>query len=440
MAETAQHPLHRAAIIAVGNEVVQGFVVNSNAAWLARELADLGFDVAYHLALLDRQEELTRRLKAALAEGLLVICTGGIGPTRDDRTRQAVAAALDAPLELDHDELHALHERYSQLGRAFPPGSEIQCMTPRGGILVKNAFGTASCFYVRSGAGGVACLPGVPREMKGVWNEELRPRLIDEFGLGARFFTRELKCFGLPESELDLRVRHLLTDGVGNAVEGAILVDDAVIRLRWRVHAASAQEADKLLAPVLEEVRKILGDVVFAKGDVSLEQAAVETLRAKGLRVALAESCTGGMIAHLLTQIPGASEVLIESVVTYSDESKHRRLGVSEQTLKTHGAVSEQTVREMAAGVLAQSGAQLAVAVSGIAGPGGGTEAKPVGTVWLACALNEQIAAWPMRVPGDRELVKWRAARAALNVLRLAALYGRPPDRPTHFVSTVDSK
>ncbi|MCC6575477.1 MAG: CinA family nicotinamide mononucleotide deamidase-related protein [Planctomycetes bacterium] len=430
----------RAAILAVGNEVVQGFIVNSNAAWLAQELGELGFDVAYHLALLDRQEELERRLKAALAEGLLIICTGGIGPTEDDRTRQAVAAALNLPLELDHQELHTLHERYSQLGRSFPKGSEIQCMAPKGAALVRNAFGTASCFFIKRGGGGVACLPGVPREMKGVWREELRKVLVDEFGLGARFFACELKCFGLPESEIDLRVRHLLTDGGKHAVEGAILVDDAVIRLRWRLSAKSQAEADAVLAPVVAEARKILGDVVFADGDVSLEHATVELLREKKLRVALAESCTGGMIAHLITQVPGSSDVLIESAVTYANEAKQRRLGVKGETLSAHGAVSEQTVREMAEGIKRESGADLTVADSGIAGPGGGSEGKPVGTVWLAASMGGETKAWRMLVPGDRELVKWRAARTAINVLRLAALHGKLPDKPTHFVSTVDSK
>lgn len=430
----------RAAVLSIGNEVVQGFLLNTNSQFLARELGDLGFDVAYHLCLLDREEELASRLKAALDEGLFIVATGGIGPTEDDRTRQAAAKALGLELVLDHEALHDLHERYSQMGRAFPKGSEIQCMMPKGATTIRNAFGTASCFYLRRGQAGICVMPGVPREMKGVWAEEMRPKIVDDFGLNERFFSRELKCFGLPESEIDNRVKHLLPDGGKSVVEGAILVDDAVIRLRWRVLARSEEGAFALLEPFIDEARKILGDVVFAEGDVSLESVTVNLLREKKLRVACAESCTGGMVAHLITQVPGASETLIESAVTYANDAKMRRLGVKKETLEKHGAVSEQCVREMAAGIAKESGADLCVSVSGIAGPTGGNDAKPVGTVWMALWYKGQTSAWHMRMPGEREVFKWRVARTALNALRLTALHGKPPERPTFHVTTVDAK
>jgi nicotinamide-nucleotide amidase len=415
----------RACIIAVGNEVVHGFIVNSNAAWLARELALVGFDVQYHLALTDRLEDLTRRMKAALAEGLLVVTTGGIGPTVDDRTRQAAAAALGVPLQLDFDVLEKLKERYAAMGRDFPDGSERQCERPEGARLVPNAFGTASCFLARHGDGGIAVLPGVPRELAGIWHEELRPALVEEFGLSDRWFSRELRVFGMPESDLNNGVRDLLES---DRAEGAILVDDAVIRLRWRVQAEDQASADKVLQPILDAARERLGDLVFAEGDISLEQATVNALAAAGLKAACAESCTGGMIAHLLTNVPGSSDALEECVVAYSNESKQSRLGVRGETLAEHGAVSEQVVREMAAGVLGASKAQVAVAVSGIAGPGGGTPDKPVGMVWLAAAMGDEVRAWKLLVPGDRELVKWRTARTALNTLRLSALKRSLPD------------
>jgi nicotinamide-nucleotide amidase len=427
----------RAAVLSIGNEVVQGFLLNTNSQWLARELGDLGFDVAYHLCLLDREEELAARLKAALDEGLFVVATGGIGPTEDDRTRQAAAKALGLELVLDHDALHDLHERYSQMGRAFPKGSEIQCMAPKGATTIRNAFGTASCFYMPR---RMCVMPGVPREMKGVWAEEMRPKIIDDFGLNERFFSRELKCFGLPESEIDQRVKHLLPDGGKSVVEGAILVDDAVIRLRWRMLAGREQDAHAAIAPFIEEAKKLLGDIVFAEGDVTLESVTVNLLREKKLKVACAESCTGGMIAHLITQVPGASETLIESAVTYSNDAKMRRLGVKKETLEKHGAVSEACVREMVAGIARESGADLCVSVSGIAGPTGGNDMKPVGTVWMALWFKAQTRAWHMRMPGEREVFKWRVARTALNALRLTALHGKPPERPTFHVTTVDAK
>jgi nicotinamide-nucleotide amidase len=423
---------NRACIIAVGNEVVHGFIVNTNSAWLARELGELGFDVAYHLSVNDRETELVRRIKTALDEGLFVVTTGGIGPTVDDRTRQAAAKALDVELKLDHDALAKLHERYSAVGRKFPEGSERQCMRPEGSRFIHNAFGTASCFLARQGDGGIAVLPGVPRELKGIWAEELRAAIIEEFGLHERYFNREVRVFGIPESDLNNRVQEQLES---DKAEGAILVDDAVMRLRWRVQASDQAEADKVLQPLIESVKAELGDLVFAEGDVELETCTVHLLAENGLKVACAESCTGGMIAYLLTNVPGSSDVLVESAVTYSNDAKTRRLGVETETLKAHGAVSEETAREMASGIKRETGADLCVAVTGIAGPGGGSEEKPVGTVWLAAAMGDIVRAWHLRVPGERELVKWRTARTALNTLRLAALHGKLPETIAHWVA-----
>jgi nicotinamide-nucleotide amidase len=423
---------NRACIISVGNEVVHGFIVNTNSAWLARELGELGFDVAYHLSLNDRLDELTARLKTALAEGMLVVTTGGLGPTVDDNTRQAVAAAMGIELKLDHDALAKLSERYAAVGRKFPKGSERQCMRPEGAQLILNAFGTATCFLARQGEGGVACMPGVPREMKGVWGEEMRAAIIHEFGLHERYFSRELRVFGLPESDLDLRVKPLLES---EQAEGAILVDDAVMRLRWRLAATEQADADKVLQPILDAARAELGDLVFAEGDVSLEECTVHLLAEKGLKVACAESCTGGMIANLITDVPGSSDVLIESAVTYSNAAKKWRLGVKQEILDAHGAVSRETAEAMARGSKRESDADLCVAVTGIAGPGGGSGAKPVGTVWLAAAMDNEVRSWHLRVPGERELVKWRTARTALNTLRLSALHGKLPETITHWVA-----
>jgi nicotinamide-nucleotide amidase len=419
----------RACVISIGNEVVHGFIVNTNSAWLARELGELGFDVAYHLSLNDREDELVQRLTTALAEGLFIVTTGGIGPTMDDRTRVAVAKALGVSLAMDHDALAKLQERYASMGRKFPAGSECQCQRPEGSTLIPNAFGTASCFYV---PGKIAVLPGVPREMKGIWAEELRNAIIEDFGLTERWFSRELRVFGLPESDLDLRMRPLLES---KQAEGAILVDDAVLRLRWRVLADNQAAADRVLQPILDAARAELGDLVFAEGDVGLEETTVKLLTSAKLTLACAESCTGGMIAHLLTNVPGSGDVLIESAVTYAVEAKRRRLGVDPETVRQHTVVSRQVAEEMARGIISESGADIGLAITGIAGPAKPDDDAPVGTVWLAAAFKGDIRAWKLRVPGDREQVKWRTARTAINAARLTALHGKLPEEVSPWLT-----
>jgi nicotinamide-nucleotide amidase len=415
----------RACIIAVGNEVVHGRIVDTNSAWLARELGELGFDVAYHLSVNDREVELTQRLQAAMDEGLFVVTTGGIGPTVDDRTRHAAARALGVELKLDHDALAKLQERYAASGRKFPVGSEIQCMRPEGSRHIANAFGTASCFLAER----IAVLPGIPRELKGIWAEEMRKAIIEQFGMHERWYSRELRVFGIPESDLNNRMLALLATPLA---EGAILVDDAVICLRWRVLAQNQQAADEVLRPLIDAAKAELGDLVIEEGEARLEEVTVNLLREKGLTAACAESCTGGMIAHLITNVAGSSEVLVESAVTYANEAKQHRLGVKPSTLDAHGAVSREVALEMLAGLMH---ADIRVAVTGIAGPGGGSDEKPVGTVWLAAAFAGETRAWHLRVPGDRELVKWRTARTALNVMRLAALHDKLPETITHWTA-----
>lgn len=427
----------QAAVIAVGNEVVHGFIANSNAVWLSQALAEIGFDVQFLLAVTDRLDDIAQSLGGALDRGLLVVTTGGIGPTLDDRTREAAAQALAAPLKLDRDDLARLQQRYAAMGRRFPEGSDRQCMRPEGSRLIPNAFGTASCFLARSGDGGIAALPGVPREMKGVWQEELRKALIEEFGLQGRWHTRELRVFGMPESDLNNGILDLLEQ------DGAILVDDAVIRLRWR----SKDEA--ALKTILDAASERLGELVFAEGDLSLEQATVSALAERGLTAACAESVTGGMIAHLLTNVPGSSAVLLESAVTYHQAAK-LRLGVKPDTVARHGTVSAETAIEMAQAIAARSNASICVAVTGNAGPtldqpqvdaciavaGPPTAAKTsVGTVFIAAAMGGEVRAWRLQVPGDRELIKWRTARTALNTLRLAAIHGKLPEQIAQWVT-----
>lgn len=422
----------RVVIVTIGTELVLGETLDTNARWLSRELGDLGFRVVRHVSVPDDETAMVREIKRALSEGALVITSGGIGPTVDDRTRQAVAIALGVDLRLDHDELARLKDRYAASARAFPDGSEIQCMRPDGSELVPNAFGTASCFFATTDNAGVVALPGVPRELQGIWREELRPLLVDHFGVGGRWFERELRVFGYPEADLGNRLRDLLER---DDVSASILPNDSVIRVCWRMQSDDEEKADALLDPIVADARSRLGTAIFSDRDESLADVVVRLATEQGRTLATVESCTGGRVAAALTGVAGSSAVFMDGAVTYSNAAKMRRVGVRQETLDTHGAVSEQTALEMATGMRESSDVDLSVATTGIAGPTGGSDDKPVGTVWFAVATRDTSRAWRLQVPGDRELVQWRSARAALNALRLTLLAGAPPDKISHWMT-----
>jgi nicotinamide-nucleotide amidase len=403
----------------VGDELLLGRTVDGNAAWLGRELSELGVPVVSRATVGDEDGAIQRAVSQGLASAELVIVTGGLGPTRDDRTREAVAALFGVPLHVDPALLEALEARFRARGYERLPATNVtQAQVPEGGIILRNPQGTAPGLALQREGRWVVLLPGVPREMKAIFTGDLHRLLIERFGARLRPIRhRVIHTTGIPESMLAELVEGRLPSDLG-PVSVAFLPDLTGVDLRFTaLDTESPEEAeawfDRLedaVAPVLEgfRFRAESGDVVESIAKLLLET---------GRRLAVAESCTGGLISKRITDRPGASVWFVGGVVAYSNEVKVEALGVTPATLAAHGAVSEEVVLEMTRGALARLGGEAGLAVTGIAGPGGGTDAKPVGTVWYAVDVGGRAQARREVFTGDREQIRERAAQAALTLL-----------------------
>lgn len=424
-----------AAILSIGTELTRGELVNGNARWLAEQLTELGFQVVEHATVADDAKHIASALLRLCQSGpqsgpqaRVLVCTGGLGPTSDDLTTAAVAAALGVPLERDAASLAAIEARYrsGKIARAMPVLNAKQADFPRGAHVLPNAVGTAPGFAVTIGSGSHATraffMPGVPTEMQHLFATHVAPAIA---GLVKRTsFQVHIRTVGLAESVLAERLRDIDLGGARHTPGITIGYRASFPEVEVKVLAerADLEQARALAQGVAGEVQQLLHDVAYGGKDSNYPAHVGELLRRAGLQVALAESCTGGLIGKLLTDVAGSSDYVLGGAVTYANTAKHRMLGVDKALLREHGAVSEEVARAMAEGVLQMLGAQIAVAVTGIAGPGGGSEHKPVGTVCFALAL----AGAPTRTrtelfPGDRERVRVRTAYTALRLLAQAA-------------------
>jgi len=403
-----------AEIISVGDEVVSGQVADTNAAWLSQRLAGLGIVVAKHMAARDARSEIIDAVRQAAAKSDVVVISGGIGPTHDDLTREAVAEAAGAELVPDQPALEHIRDIFGARGLEMPESNAKQATYPAGGDILPNASGTAAGFRVTIGNAGVFALPGVPGEMKQMFAGEVVPRLPQSEGAIA---VRALKCFGMSESIIAERLAGEI-DLDGNPKVG-LLATDGVISVKFTACAETREAALDLIGSPLERARGLIGEPVFGEDDDTLERVVARLLGEQGKTIAMAESCTGGLVAHRLTNVPGISAHFVEGVVTYSNESKTRLLGVPVELFSTAGAVSEEVARLMAENVRGRAGADIGIGISGIAGPGGGTPEKPVGTVHVAVATAAGTVHRKLALRGARELIKDRAAKHALNMARL---------------------
>lgn len=410
--------IERAVVLSTGDELTTGKIVDTNANYMAEKLAEVGVDLVAVLTVGDVPERLAWAWKTAMSMADLVISTGGIGPTTDDLTTETVARITGTKLWRDEPSVEKMRRLFESVGRKMPENNIKQALFPEGAEVIRNDLGTAPGFRMAvrqpNHTSHLVVLPGVPREMKPMMEEIVIPWIRANRGRDTIYAVRSFQTFGISESALDEAVAGLIKPEEGRVAFRAAFPQ---ISLRVTVEGKPG-EAERKLEELAERVRAKVGESIFAEGETTMEAHVGKLLSDKNLMLAVAESCTGGLIGHRLTNIPGSSRYLKADLVTYSNESKTRILGVSEQTLAQHGAVSEPCVLEMAAGALRVAGADVAVATSGIAGPDGGTPDKPVGTVCVALVGAGVSASRTYKLWGARDWVKLLTSQIALDWLR----------------------
>ena len=416
-------------LINTGAELLLGRILNTLQQWICRQLADLGYDVQRQTSVPDDGPQIQAAVRDSLSRSDLVITTGGLGPTSDDLTRECVARLLNRQLAPDPETLGRIERFFAQRQRVMPATVKVQALIPAGARVLPNDHGTApglaievrpNPFRPDGCPAWVILLPGPPRELRPMFSQSVIPLLLREFPSTDKFVCRILKTTGLGESLVEEKIAGPLQKLVQDGLELGYCARIGEVEVRL---GARGRRAENIVHEAEEIVRRLLDRLIFAVGDPSLEATVVRALTEQGKTIAVAESCTGGFIAHRLTNVPGASVVLKCGLVTYSNEAKTDLLGVHAATLSQHGAVSDPVAREMAEGARLRCGADFALSVTGIAGPGGGgSEAKPVGTVFIALADGAGTTVERHFNPYDRETFKFAASQQALDLLRRALL------------------
>ncbi len=403
-----------AEIVSVGTELLMGQVVNTDAQFIATYLAPLGFQVYYHTTVGDNRDRLKEATRRALERSDVVLFTGGLGPTDDDLTKETVADALSLPLVPIAEEMERLEQYFTQKGRQMTPNNRKQACFPENAVILPNPNGTApGCMMQKDGKTAIL-LPGPPRELQPMFVNHVVPQLGKMSGF--LLVSRELRSFGVGEADLTYRIRDIISGQTNPTV--APYIKPGEVTLRVTAKCQTREEGERLMRPMIGDIVERLGDAVYSTNGESLPETCARLLVESDLTLAAAESCTGGMIASMLVDVAGCSRFLKEACVTYSDEAKMRRLNVSFDTLKRHTAVSEPCAIEMAEGMLRSSGAEIALATTGYAGPDGGTQACPVGTVFLALADRRMTVVKRLTLHGDRARIRMLASMNAFDMLR----------------------
>lgn len=406
----------QAAILSIGDELVLGQTVDTNSAWLSARLAQRGIMTKLHATVADDRALIADEIRRAVDAAELVIVTGGLGPTEDDLTRFALADAMGVGLALDEVSLGQIAAFFQKRRRGMPDRNRVQAMCPLGARMLANRSGTAPGIHTPINDSQVWVVPGVPREMRTLWDDHIAPALPT--AAGRTILTTKINTFGAGESDVAAMLGDLAARD-RNPLVGTT-VADGIVSVRIRSEFDTADEAQRQLDQTIEQVLAALSELVFSRDDVALAAAVGAMLQQRGQTLALAESCTGGLIGQMITDAPGSSAYFIGGWITYANAMKISQLGVDEALIEQHGAVSAPVAEAMARGALERSDADHAVSITGIAGPDGGTDDKPVGTVYIGLASRRVDARASHHVlAGDRPNVRRRAALTALNLLRL---------------------
>ena len=407
-------------LISVGTELLLGNIVNTHTQFLAEKCALLGLSMYHQVTVGDNRERLTQVIRTALDRSDIVILTGGLGPTEDDLTKEVCAEVMGFSLAEDPHTRQMIESYFkNNIYKEIPDNNWKQAIVPQGAIVLDNHNGTAPGLILEKDNKTAILLPGPPNELIPLFNEQVYPYLEKLRPEVIR--SQMVKVCGIGESQVEDKLLDLIDSQTNPTI--ATYAKTGEVHLRITASAATTEEADSMIKPVVKEIKKRLGDAVYStKENESLEMAVVRLLKKNGLTVTTAESCTGGMLAARLVNVPGVSDVYREGYITYSNKAKRRLLDVNKSTLKKYGAVSEQTAREMAIGGVFANGADVCVATTGIAGPDGGTEEKPVGLVYISCYLKDKVTVERFQFKGNREKIREQTVVKALDLLRRSIL------------------
>ena len=402
-----------AEILAVGTEILLGDIVNTNAQYIAQGLAELGIDVFYQTVVGDNPDKMKTAMNIAFERADIIITTGGLGPTGDDLTKEIGAEYFGRKLILDEKALDRIKKFFDKMKRPMTDNNVKQAMVPVNSTVMYNENGTAPGIIIEDNNKILIMMPGPPKEMKPMFSKQVKPYLASK--QNHTLVSRTLRIAGVGESAMESMVRDMI-DRQSNPTIAPYAKDTESI-LRITASAKTTEEAEKIIEPIAEEIYRRFGDSVYAEGETSIQETVAKILIDKKFTIAVAESCTGGLVAAKLIEYPGISEVLLEGAVTYSNEAKKRRLGVKDETLSAYGAVSAETAAEMAKGIAMTSGADIGVSTTGVAGPGP-SEGKPEGLVYVGGYMGGKSYVKELHLAGKRNVIRERAAYSALDFLR----------------------
>ena len=409
-----------AEIISVGTEILMGNIVNTNAAYIAEKLAGMGIANYYQTVVGDNAVRLKKTIEQALTRSDVIIIGGGLGPTEDDLTKETAAACLGIELVFDDKAWNEIVWYFSKKGILLTDNNRKQAMVPAkdDGITLYNPNGTAPGIIFEKDGKSVILLPGPPSEMKPMWDDQVTPYLLRK--TDKAIYSKMIKVVGVGESKLEEEIKDMIHSSNPTV---ATYAKTGEVHIRVTGSGKDEEEAKSVVKPVVKELKSRFGEKIYTTDEnVSLEQSVVELLEKNGLSVTTAESCTGGLLCARIINVPGASKVIKESVVTYSNKAKRKRLGVKKSTLEKYGAVSEQTAGEMAVGACELAKADVSLSTTGIAGPDGGTDEKPVGLVYIGCNVCGKVKVKECHFRGTREIIRTRTVTEALSMLRMCLL------------------